>query len=55
MSVTLLGELTDRLVAYTGCHYSEVSAENTLFEVWMENYSKSIFCTSILYGTNLSG
>lgn len=40
--VTLLGELTDRLVAYTGYHYSRVSAENTLFQYGLEDYSKKV-------------
>ena len=33
--VTLLGELTDRLVAYTGYHYSRVSAEKYFIPVWI--------------------
>lgn len=40
--MTLLGELTDRLVAYTGYHYSRVSAENTLFQYGLEDYSKKV-------------
>ncbi len=40
--VTLLGELNDRLVAYTGYHYSRVSVENTLFSYGLNDYSKKI-------------
>lgn len=40
--ITMLGELSDRLVAYTGYHYSRVSAENTLFKYGLEDYSKKV-------------
>lgn len=39
---TLVGELSDKLVAYTGYHYSRVSAENTLFQYGLNDYSKKI-------------
>lgn len=40
--ITMLGELSDKLVAYTGYHYSRVSAENTLFQYGLEDYSKKV-------------
>ena len=40
--ITLLGELSDRLVAYTGYHYSRVSVENTLFSYGLNDYSKKV-------------
>lgn len=40
--LTLLGEVNDKLVAYTGYHYSRISAENTLFTYGLNDYSKKI-------------
>ncbi len=40
--ITLLGELSDKLVAYTGYHYSRVSVENTLFSYGLNDYSKKL-------------
>lgn len=40
--VTLLGEVNDRLVAYTGYHYAQVSEENTLFTYGLNTYSRRL-------------
>lgn len=40
--LTLLGEVNDKLVAYTGYHYSRISAENTLFTYGLNDYSKKV-------------
>ena len=40
--MTLLGELNDRLVAYTGYHYSRTNVDNSLFDYNTADYSKKV-------------
>lgn len=40
--LTLLGELSDNLVAYTGYHYSRTNVDNTLFDYNTADYSKKV-------------